>query len=86
MKKEQELGRQSHKGVEFEVGFGEGNKLKGSGVSDTMEYFEEHGKKVGPILEEMGIDQGEPQSFPVHNTIHRGEQICRQVLLFLTLM
>ncbi len=73
VKKEYELGIHPHKGLDFEVCFGEGDQMKVSVVYDTMESFEDHGKKLGPILEEMGIDPGEPQIFPVHNTIHRGE-------------
>ena len=57
------------KGLEFEVCFGEGDQMKVSIVYDSMEAFEEHGKKLAPIVEEMGFDVGQPEVFKVHNTI-----------------
>jgi hypothetical protein len=36
-----------------------------------MEAFEEHGKKLAPIVEEMGFDVGQPEVFKVHNIIHK---------------
>ena len=49
VKKEYELGIHPHKGLDFEVCFGEGDQMKVSVVYDTMESFEDHGKKLGPI-------------------------------------
>ena len=71
LKKERELGVHPVKGLEFEVCFGEGDQMKVSVVYDSMEAFEEHGKKLGPIVEEMGFDVGQPEVFKVHNTIHK---------------
>ena len=70
LKKERELGVHPVKGLEFEVCFGEGDQMKVSVVYDSMEAFEEHGKKLAPIVVEMGFDVGQPEVFKVHNTIH----------------
>ena len=46
----------------------------GVGVSeiwDSPEQFEAFGQRLMPILEEVGIDPGEPNILEVHNIIRR---------------
>ena len=67
--KERELGAHPVKGLMFEVCFGEGDQMKVSVVYDSIKAFEEHSKKLAPIVEAMGFDVGQPEVFKVHNTI-----------------
>ena len=66
-----EEGLQPAEGLDYEVCFGEGDKMKVSLVWDTQEHFEAFGARLMPILAEFGIDPGQPEVLPVHNIIKR---------------
>jgi hypothetical protein len=59
-------------GLELEVCFGSGDQIKVSELFDSQEHLDAFGARLGPILEEMGIDPGEPEVIEVHNIIRRG--------------
>jgi hypothetical protein len=46
--------------------------MKVSLLFDSPEDFGAFGARLGPILEEMGMDGGEPEFLEVHNIIRRG--------------
>ncbi len=48
---------------------GEGSDLRVIDIWESMETFEKFGQTLMPILQELGIDPGEPEIRPVHNTI-----------------
>ena len=60
-------------GLEYEICFGSGDKMKVSQVWDNQEQLEAFGARLQPILSELGINPGEPEILEVHNIIHRGE-------------
>jgi hypothetical protein len=58
-------------GLDYEVCFGSGDKMKVSLVWDSEEHFDAFAQRLMPILAEFGIDPGEPEVFEVHNVIKR---------------
>ena len=58
-------------GLDYELCFGSGDQLKVSLVWDSKEQFDAFGARLMPILEEEGIDPGEPEMLEVHNIIKR---------------
>ncbi len=56
-------------GLEYHVCFGEEGDLKVSEIWESQEKFEAFGERLMPILEEIGIDPGEPAVLAVHNRI-----------------
>jgi hypothetical protein len=51
------------------VCYGDPNNLMVTDVWDSVESFEKFGETLVPILNELGIDAGEPNVQPVHNII-----------------
>jgi len=53
----------------YHVCFGNKEELRVSDIWDSMENFEEFGKTLMPILQDVGVDPGQPEFFEVHNII-----------------
>jgi len=53
----------------YHVCFGDRNNLRVSDIWDSRENFEEFGKTLIPITQELGVDPGEPEVLEVYNTI-----------------
>jgi hypothetical protein len=64
-------GIQPAPGLELEVCFGSGDQMKVSLLFDSQKHLDAFGARLGPILEEMGMDGGEPEILEVHNIIRR---------------
>ena len=58
-------------GLDYELCFGTEGELKVSLVWDSQEQFEAFAARLMPILEELGVDPGEPEVLPVHNIVKR---------------
>ncbi len=58
-------------GLDYEICFGSGDNLKVSQVWDSQQQLDAFGKRLMPILAELGIDPGEPEVLEVHNIIRR---------------
>lgn len=58
-------------GLDYEICFGSGDKLKVSQVWDSKEQLDAFGARLRPILAELGIDPGEPEVVEVHSIIRR---------------
>jgi hypothetical protein len=58
-------------GLDLHVCFGTDGSLKVSEVWDSREQFDAFGERLRPVLEEAGIDAGEPEQIEVHNIIKR---------------
>lgn len=58
-------------GLDYELCFGSEGKLKVSQVWDSREQLDAFGKRLQPILAEVGIDPGEPEVLEAHNVIKR---------------
>ena len=59
-------------GLDYEICYGPDGNLKVSQVWDTQEQLDAFGARLMPILAELGINPGEPESLEVHHVIHRG--------------
>ncbi len=57
-------------GRSYHTCFGEPNKLAVFEVWDSMASFERFGQTLMPILQEIGIDPGQPQVMPIRNVIY----------------
>ncbi len=64
-----EEGIQPAPGLELEVCYGSGDQMKVSVLFDSQENLDAFGARLAPILEEMGMNPGEPEAFEVHNII-----------------
>jgi hypothetical protein len=53
----------------YHVCHGEDDDLRVVDIWESMETFERFGQTLMPILQEIGIDPGQPEIRPVHNTI-----------------
>ncbi len=53
----------------YHVCFGNENNLRVSDIWDSRESFEEFGKTLMPVLQEVGLDPGQPEILEVHNII-----------------
>lgn len=53
----------------YHVCYGSSNQLFVLDVWDSPEAFDEFGKTLMPILQDMGLDPGEPSIREVHNII-----------------
>ena len=63
----EEAGAGSPPGREYHVAFGEEKGLSVFDVWDSKESFERFGKTLMPILQEVGVDAGEPAVVEIHN-------------------
>ena len=54
----------------YHVATGTGDRLRVVDVWDSQESFEAFGRTLMPILQEVGIDPGQPEVAPVHKIIH----------------
>jgi hypothetical protein len=58
-------------GLEFHVAFEAGGKFRVSEIWDSQAQFDAFGKRLMPILEDVGIDPGKPEMLEIHNIIRR---------------
>jgi len=58
-------------GLDYHVCFLVDGDVRVSEIWDSPEQFEAFGQRLMPILEEVGIDPGEPDILEVHNIIRR---------------
>jgi hypothetical protein len=56
-------------GLDYEICFGTEGNLKVSQVWDTREQMDAFGRRLMPILQELGIDPGAPEVVDVHNIV-----------------
>ena len=60
-------------GLDYEICYGSEGSLRVSQVWDTQEQLDAFGRRLQPILSDLGMNPGEPEILEVHNVIHRGE-------------
>lgn len=59
-------------GLDYHVAFGSDGNFRVSEIWDSREQFEAFGRRLMPLLSEMGVElAGEPEVFEVHNIIRR---------------
>ena len=64
-------GELSPDGQDLHVCFVVDGKVRVSEVWDSQEQFEAHGEHLMPVLQQVGIDPGQPEIMEVHNVIKR---------------
>jgi hypothetical protein len=69
MRKLDAAGAGTPKGRTHHSCFGPPDGLMVYDVWDSQADFDEFGKTLMPILEEMGVDPGQPNVMPVHNVV-----------------
>jgi hypothetical protein len=58
-------------GLESHVAFEADGKFRVSEIWDSQVQFDAFGKRLMPILEDVGIDPGAPEMLEIHNIIRR---------------
>ncbi len=58
-------------GMEYHVCFLADGNVRVSEIWDSREQLDAFGERLMPLLEEVGIDPGEPEIHEIHNTIRR---------------
>ena len=69
VKRLEQVGAGSPAGRLYHVCFGDENNLRVSDIWDSTESFERFGETLRPILQELGVDSGEPEIIEVYNII-----------------
>lgn len=69
IKRLEQAGEGAPKGRLYHVCYGSADELGVVDVWESPETFEEFGKTLMPILQELGIDAGEPEISEIHNVI-----------------
>jgi hypothetical protein len=60
------------KGLAYHVAFGSKGNLRVSEIWDSREEFDAFGKRLMPVLKDVGIElKGEPEMLEIHNIIKR---------------
>ena len=65
----EQAGAGAPKGRLYHVCYGSKSDLLVVDVWESQETFDEFGQTLMPILQEVGVDPGEPEISEVHNTI-----------------
>jgi hypothetical protein len=58
-------------GLDYHVCFGTDGNLRVSEIWDSREQFEAFGERLMPVLSEVGIDPGEPETMEIYNIVRR---------------
>jgi len=58
-------------GMEYHVCFVADGNLRVSEIWDSREQLEAFGQRLMPVLQEVGVDPGEPEIMEIHNIIRR---------------
>jgi hypothetical protein len=58
-------------GMEYHVCFLSDGNVRVSEIWDSREQLDAFGERLMPLLEELGIDPGEPEILEVHNIVRR---------------
>lgn len=60
------------KGLAYHIAFGSKGNLRVSEIWDSREEFDAFGKRLKPVLDDVGIElAGEPEMLEIHNIIAR---------------
>jgi hypothetical protein len=58
-------------GLDYHVCFGSDGNLRVSEIWDSQEQLDAFGKRLMPVLADVGIVAGEPELLEIHNIIKR---------------
>lgn len=74
----EQAGAGSPAGRLYHVCFGDRENLRVSDIWDSQESFERFGQTLRPILEDLGIDSGQPEIIEVYNIIEGAKSSTAQ--------
>ncbi len=69
MQRLEQAGAAAPKGRTFHSCFGSGDKLTVFDIWESQADFEAFGPTLMPILGEIGVEAGQPDIMPIHNTV-----------------
>jgi hypothetical protein len=58
-------------GLDYHVCFGTDGQLKVSEIWDSQEQLDAFGERLRPVLDDAGIEPGEPELIEIHNIVKR---------------
>jgi hypothetical protein len=58
-------------GMEYHVCFLSDGSVRVSEIWDSMEQFQAFGDRLMPILADIGVDAGRPETYEIYNTVRR---------------
>jgi len=58
-------------GLDYHVAFKSDGKFRVSEIWDSREQFEAFGERLMPILQDVGIEPGQPEMLKIHNIVKR---------------
>ena len=58
-------------GLEYHVAFKSDGKFRVSEIWDSREQFDAFGKRLLPVLKDVGIEPGKPEMLEIHSIIKR---------------
>jgi hypothetical protein len=67
----QEAGDFPPDGMEYHVCFLSDGNVRVSEIWDSREQADAFGQRLMPVLQEIGIDPGEPEILEIHNIVRR---------------
>ena len=67
----QEAGDFPPDGMDYHVCFLSDGNVRVSEIWDSQEQLDAFGERLMPVLAEVGIDPGEPETLQIHNIIKR---------------
>ena len=74
----EQAGAGSPPGRLYHVCFGDTNNLRVSDIWDSRESFDKFDQTLKPILEELGVDSGEPEELPIYKIIEGSKTSAAQ--------
>jgi hypothetical protein len=69
IKRLEQAGAGTPAGRLYHVCYGSGEQLRVTDVWESGETFEQFGQTLMPILQQLGVDPGQPMISPAHNII-----------------
>jgi hypothetical protein len=67
----QEAGPFPPEGMEYHVCFLQDGNVRVSEIWDSQEQLKAFGERLMPLLAEIGIDPGQPETYEIHNIVRR---------------
>ena len=58
-------------GLDYHIAFKSNGNFRVSEIWDSREQFDAFGQRLMPVLNEVGIEPGEPEMLEIHNIIKR---------------
>jgi hypothetical protein len=67
----EKLGNWPPDGLDYHVAFRSNGAFRVSEIWDSREQFDAFGERLMPVLNDVGIDPGQPEMIEIHNIVKR---------------